>query len=183
VDLKLGANTITVMVTNGGESTTYSIVITRGASSSVLEKLSLSDIALTLDPNMLTYAVRVPSTLSSTTVTASGVPGATVEIPDADADGKVDLKDGPNAIEVVVTSPDGSSKTTYTVTVTRQGAALSDLVLVQGVEGSSDDIALNPAFKSSVTSYTASVGSSVAMVTVKHGHGHGDGGGRRQGDC
>ena len=164
INLNLGANTIKVMVASGDMSETYTVMVIRGPSAA-LSGLNLSGIALNqaFASNTLIYTAEVPSTVSSTYVTATPLPGATVEIPKADDQGMVNLSDGANAIKVIVTSSDGLATVTYTVTVTRQGGALDSLDLMVG------DAALalfEGKFNPDRTSYATSVGSDTAEITV-----------------
>ncbi|QHT59367.1 hypothetical protein GXP70_04875 [Paenibacillus lycopersici] len=184
VNLNVGANTVTVLVTaeDGATKKTYTITVTREPSSNIdlSSNADLSNLTLssgTLDPVFASevtsytasvgYAVEnvtVTPTVADTTATvkvngidvASGLPG-----------GAVNLSVGANVITVLVTAEDGATKKTYTITVTRapsgnidlsSNADLSNLTLSSGT--------LDPVFASEVTSYTASVGYAVENVTV-----------------
>jgi transcription elongation factor len=72
----------------------------------------------------------------------------------------VALAVGNNPVAIQVTSQDGTSVVTYTVTITRQSndASLSALTLSSG--------SLSPGFASGTSAYTASVANSVSSVTV-----------------
>ena len=74
---------------------------------------------------------------------------------------EVELEDGANTIDLMVTSEDGEERS-YQVVVRRDArssdAALSALSLSAGT--------LSPAFNAATTSYTASVGNAVSSVTV-----------------
>ena len=80
---------------------------------------------------------------------------------------QVRLSDGLNTIEIRVTAEDGTTMKTYTLEVTRRNpavdATLSSLSLT---DADSTEIGLTPAFTPSRTSFTASVGNDVDMVTV-----------------
>ncbi|WP_222429929.1 cadherin-like beta sandwich domain-containing protein [Paenibacillus cremeus] len=171
VNLNVGANTITVLVTAQDVTTTqsYTITVTRAASSNA----DLSN--LTLSAGTLTPAFAF-STTSYTTSVGNSVYGITVTPTVADstatvkvngtavtsgiASGAINLNVGTNTITVLVTAQDNTTKT-YAITVTRaasSNADLSNLTLSAG--------ALTPAFASSTTSYTTSVGNSVYGITV-----------------
>ena len=178
VALAGGVNTIKVKVTatDGMATRTYTITATRPASA----EASLSDLRLstgTLDPVFAsgtdTYAATVVNSVAAITVTAMAthyeasvayLDGSDAEIEDADGSlpgHQVALDPGANTIQVKVTAPDRMATRTYTVTVTRAGAAdasLSDLSLSDGT--------LEPAFASSTTTYRADVGNSVETITV-----------------
>ena len=92
-------------------------------------------------------------------------------LPDIDEDlangYQVQLADGLNTIEIKVTAEDGTTVETYTLEVTRRNpagdATLSSLSLT---EDDSTEIGLTPSFAPSRTSFTASVGNDVDMITV-----------------
>ena len=97
--------------------------------------------------------------------------GSDMTLDDADASEtgqQVTLADGDNVIKVKVTAEDGTTTQTYAVTVNRAAAdastdaTLSDLVVNDGAT----DLTLTPTFASDKYAYAASVGSTVAEVTV-----------------
>ena len=69
--------------------------------------------------------------------------------------------EGANTIDVVVTSSDGTARTTYSVSVFQVHAAANLMALSLG-----DDVALSPDFAAGTTSYTANVDYSTMQVTV-----------------
>ena len=77
-----------------------------------------------------TYAATVPHAVERATVTpAANDPGAALSYSAADADTgapgrQVDLEVGANPVAVTVTAADGTTQLTYTVTVTREPAAV-----------------------------------------------------------
>lgn len=132
-----------------------------GPTDSTLSGLSLSSGSLNpaFSPAVTTYSASVPNATASLTVTPTvATVGATVTvngssvIPGA-ASQSIALQLGINAIAVVVTSPDLSGTTTYTVSVTRlplsSDATLSALSLSVGT--------LNPVFSPFTVSYQATV--------------------------
>ncbi|WP_168801042.1 cadherin-like beta sandwich domain-containing protein [Peteryoungia ipomoeae] len=172
IDLDVGSNVITVVVTaqDGVTTATYTVTVTRAASTiATLSNLTLS--AGTLVPGFASgttsYTASVGNAVTSLTVTPT-VTDATatitvnsVSVTSGNASGAIALNVGSNVITVVVTAQDGVTTATYTVTVTRATstiATLSNLTLSAGT--------LTPAFASGTTSYTASVGNAVTSLTV-----------------
>ena len=172
IALAVGQNTITTVVTaqDGTTTTTYTVVVTRAASSNA----NLSNLALssgTLSPsfsaNTTSYTASVANAVSAITVTpvtSSGFATVTVNgttVASGSASGSIALAVGQNTITTVVTAQDGTTIKTYTVVVTRAPSAvatLSNLALSSGT--------LSPSFASGTTSYTASVANSVTAITV-----------------
>ncbi|WP_274318745.1 S-layer homology domain-containing protein, partial [Paenibacillus qinlingensis] len=76
----------------------------------------------------------------------------------------ISLSVGSNTITTIVTAEDGTTTKTYTVTVTRAAAALSNNADLSGLGLSSGT--LSPVFASGTTSYTASVANGVSSITV-----------------
>ena len=102
-------------------------VIRHHALNARLSSLTLSGITLTpsFDSGVFTYAADGTSSVTSTTVTpvlSNSNATAVIKLNGTvDADGTVDLELGSNVITVEVTAEDGTTKRTYTVTVTRAG--------------------------------------------------------------
>ena len=167
VDLALGKNDITVMVTSsdGSTSLTYTVTVLRDYGGASLSELELTGVMLTpaFSADVISYAGSVANDVENTTVTAKAVAGAAV-VPNAalteDGD-TVMLDPGANTIDVVVTSSDGTARTVYSVSVFRvhMTAQLAELSL-------GDDVALSPVFAAGTTSYTADVDYSIMQVTV-----------------
>ena len=175
VGLEAGdGNVIAVEVTaQDGETTqTYTVAVTRaGSADATLSALSLS--GMTLSPafasGTVEYTASVGHGVTATTVTASVArtgANASVEVTPEDADDQtvgdqVALAVGETTISVAVTAEDGDTTRTYTVTVTRFGAADASLSSL-----SLSGVTLSPAFASGTTAYTASVANSVTETTV-----------------
>ena len=167
VNLELGENTISAIVasSDGTTITTYTVTVTRAYGGATLSELSLSGVMLTpaFSADVTSYAGSVANDVVSTTVTAKAVLGATAEPADVliDAGETVDLAAGDNTITVVVTSSDGTARTSYSVSVFRvhEATQLTELSLGEGVS-------LSPAFAEGTTSYAASVDNSTMQVTV-----------------
>jgi len=170
ISLNVGSNTINVVVTaqDGATTKTYTVTVTRAASSvATLSNLVLS--SGTLNP---TFAIGTTSYTAS--VANSVATGYTVTATKSDSNATTVqylgatgttvftgvLAVGPNVIRTVVTAQDGSTTSTYTVTVSRlsNDARLSALALNSGT--------LSPTFDSGTATYTASVGNSVSSITI-----------------
>ena len=137
VSLAVGENTITVVATSVDKETTrtYTVKVTRISASDA----SLSDLSLegaTLSPafssGTTAYTASVANddteTMVTATATNSGVTATVIP------GGTVNLATGDNIIRVVVASVDGTQTKTYTVTVTKAGsddATLSELTLLR----------------------------------------------------
>jgi uncharacterized repeat protein (TIGR02543 family) len=170
--LSAGANVIRVVVTaqNGTTTSTYTVTVTRaGSIDATLSALTLS--SGTLSPIFAaattTYTASVTNGTSSITVTPTrNQANATITVngtavTSGSASGSITLNVGANTITVIGTSQDGSTTSTYTITVTRAGsndATLSALTLSSGT--------LSPTFVSATTSYTVSVANSVSTLTL-----------------
>jgi len=170
--LNVGDNTFDVVVTaaDGVHQTTNTLHINRLP----FADISLASLAIdagTLSPafvgTTLTYSASVPYSVSNLNVTpVANAADATVTIGAATINAgapsaSVPLNVGlPNRIRVTVTAADGVNTQNYTVNVTRLApdATLASLTLGSGT--------LSPAFNSTTTTYTASVGSNVGSVLI-----------------
>jgi gliding motility-associated-like protein len=171
IPLKVGLNTITILVTaqDGVTTKTYTLSVTRAPSTNAY-LLYLSAQTATLSPGFsyktLTYTSLVPNSTTSVTVTPSLLDTtATVKVnstPVANkkASGPIALVIGSNTITILVTAQDGVTTQTYTITITRPSTNdnLSALKISAGT--------LTPAFATGTSSYTASVGNAVTSLTV-----------------
>ncbi|MCP8939836.1 cadherin-like beta sandwich domain-containing protein [Alsobacter sp. SYSU M60028] len=170
IPLAVGQNAIPVVVTapDLATTTTYTIVVTRAASSlSSLAGLGLS--AGTLTPTfssaVLRYTATVPNATASVAVTPTAADAAasisvnSVAVASGVASADIPLALGDNTITVVVTAQDQSS-TTYTVVVTRSGSANADLASLAPSAG-----ALSPVFSAAVTSYSVAVSSTTTSIS------------------
>ena len=146
------------------------VTVTRaGSADAILSALSLSGVTLTpaFASGTTAYTASVAHGVTETTVTASASDAnASVEVTPEDADDQtpgdqVNLAVGETTISVEVTAQDGVTTRTYTVTVTRAGAADATLSAL-----SLSGVTLSPAFASGTTTYTASVGHAVTEATV-----------------
>ena len=173
IDLTAGANTVTVTVTNGAATKTYTVTITRGVTSSdaTLDALTLSEGALTpafsTGTNSYTATVK-PTTGQVTVAVTATVPAARVIIspPDADPDTaghQINLAvPATTSVYIAVTATDGTTRNTYTVTITRPmsptGPRLSALTATPG--------ALTPVFAAETFEYTVAVGQATEHITI-----------------
>ena len=119
-----GENTLTIEVTNGSESTTYTVTVTKEQEAdSTLSALTIGNLALTptFDSAVTAYTVTTSNNQNKITATAT------------DEDATIAIKVGDTTIEnetaptwdagenvVTVTVTNGSESTTYTVTVTKE---------------------------------------------------------------
>ena len=129
ISLAVGSNVITVRITaqDGQTTLTYTVTVTRSAplsSDATMRTLTLSGVDFgTFDSSKRSYSAQVTNSVAQTTVrptlndsSASYVirlGGVT------DTDGTVSLAVGRNVITIEVTAEDGTTKRTYTVTVSR----------------------------------------------------------------
>ena len=137
-----------------------------------LFNLSLSNVSLneTFRSTVTTYSASVGSTTNSATFSATSLdPTARIKIAGTDANGVsltvIDttvsgFTTDENIITITVIAEDGVTTREYTITVTVAAppASLSDLELSAG--------ALNPAFRSGIAAYTATVSSAIDTLTV-----------------
>ncbi len=126
------ATTITVVVQcPDGSTTTYTITVNRANTPCIpnLGNLTLSAGSISFTPSQTTYAITVPNSTASTTVTATlpagslstlRINGQTVS--SGQTVGPINLTVGVNTIQVVVICADGTTRT-YSVTITRQDLA------------------------------------------------------------
>ncbi len=175
--LKVGSNSINVEVTAPDRTTvrTYTLTITRAPSANAnLAGLELS--AGALSPGFASattgYSASVPNSVTSVVLapTASDQ-NATIRLrisggafnptSSGGPSDRLALKVGSNRIEAEVTAQDRITVRTYALTVTRAPSANANLASLELSAG-----ALSPGFAAAATSYSASVPSSVASVTL-----------------
>jgi len=172
IDLKVGDNVVTVVVTapDGTTQETYTVIVTREPSSDAgLADITVSEGTLSpaFDVDTKGYTVDVPNATDSIIITpTSKDPDAKVEMI---IDGKtitdntapIDLKVGDNVVTVVVTAPDGTTQETYTVVVTREpssDAGLADITVSEGT--------LSPAFNTDTKGYTVDVPNATDSIVI-----------------
>ena len=172
--LVVGANTITINVTEGNVLNAYTIIVTRqpGAMLSGLTAQSgISSIPLLPTPfasTTLAYSTSGGFDISSIALTPTeGQAGSTITVngttvASGSASGAISLNVGDNTIPVVV-SANGVSQT-YTVKVTRADSSYLSALTVQSGTAA---IPLSPTpFVKTTIGYSATVGADVSSVTV-----------------
>ncbi len=171
IPLTVGNNTITVEGTaqDGTTTSTYTVTVTRISNVSTLSSVTLS--SGTLSPEFIStttsYTAIVADTTSITVKPTVSNSFASVRVngtlvTSGSASQSIPLALGSNTITVVGTAQDGTSTSTYTLSVTRlpfTDSTLSALTLSSGT--------LSPGFGSSTTSYTASVANATTSITVR----------------
>ncbi|HYF92779.1 MAG TPA: S-layer homology domain-containing protein [Symbiobacteriaceae bacterium] len=126
VALNVGANTVSIVVTaqDGVTQKTYTITVNRAAALSAnadLAGLSVSEGTLipAFDPAVRNYSVAVGRRISGIQVTPTPVDAAATVAINGGAASDITLKYGSNSISIVVTAQDGTTLSTYTITVQR----------------------------------------------------------------
>ncbi len=168
INLIVGKNTINIVVTaQNGVERTYSIKVTRTATSNNLENLNISSGVLTpsFASNTTTYTDSVPYSVSNITVTPiakdieAGIVVNGIAITSGMESQPINLIIGKNTISIVVTAQNGVART-YSIKVTRTATSnnLESLTISSGV--------LTPSFASNTTEYKDSVPYNVSNITV-----------------
>jgi hypothetical protein len=162
--LNVGSNEFLIQLNTPGGNIlkTYTVTVTRAVASTNATLGSLGVSAGTLSPIFTSstedYTVSVPYDTDSITLTATKSDTNATVTGDY---GEQDLEVGENEFEITVTAQDGTTKKTYTVTVTRAASAnanLSNLTVNPGT--------LSPTFTSSTEDYTVSVPYSTDSITL-----------------
>ncbi len=165
---------ISVTAPNGGTPKTYTVTVTRAASSNNnLSALSVTSGTLTpaFDETTTNYTVNVATDVTAVTVSATKADSnavmliGSVTVPAGTASGQENFPlNGPGTQTVVsvdVTAQSGGAPNTYTVTVTRAASSNNNLSALSVTSGT-----LIPAFDETTTSYTVNVATDVTAVTV-----------------
>jgi gliding motility-associated-like protein len=173
IALAVGSNVINTVVTaqDGVTTKTYTLTVTRSAA---LKDAQLSSLILssgTLSPAFagatIAYTATVANSVSSITITPTTADvNATVTVDgvaatSGTASQSLPLAVGANTVTAVVTAQDGTTKKTYTITVTRAASSNASLSLLKTSRGT-----LTPVFKSTTTSYTANVVNGVTSTII-----------------
>ena len=129
IPLGLGQNVITIEVTAEDDTTTktYTVTVTRAlppSTDATLKALTLSDVNIgAFSSGTTSYTASVANGVTHTTVTPTLNDSEAIYVVKlggmTDSDGTVSLTVGSNVITVEVTAEDGSTKRTYSVTLTR----------------------------------------------------------------
>ncbi|MCB7357878.1 S-layer homology domain-containing protein, partial [Enterocloster bolteae] len=151
-------NSQTTSFTLTGDATVKAAFVGTDAT---LKSLSLSSGTLTpaFDPATTSYTANVGNSVTNVTITAT----ANDTKANVAGNGTKTLVEGVNTFTVTVTAENGSTAS-YTVTITREGAAASTDATLKSLFLSSGTLA--PAFDQATTSYTANVDNSVSNVTI-----------------
>jgi gliding motility-associated-like protein len=172
IPLNAGVNNISVVITaqDGVTTETYTIAVTRAASSNIatLSNVTISNGTLTpafaagttsytdVAHSVTSIAFRATTTdpLATETINGTAVPEGTVSP-------YIPLNAGVNNISIVVTAQDGVTQDTYTIAVTRlpNVATLSKLTVSNGT--------LSPAFATATTSYSDNVANTVSSIAFR----------------
>lgn len=138
ISLTVGENPVEIVVTDGTDSVTYTVTVTRLAAAPAVELsgLSLSEgtLAPAFDPATTSYTATVPNETSAVTVTVTtdnsdfDVAIDSVAVLPGTGSKDVNLSVGENLVEIVVT--DGAYSETYTVTITREAPEPADIQVV-----------------------------------------------------
>ena len=172
--LSVGDTDIVIVVTaeDGSTTETYTVKVTRAASASTdatLSRLIITDGAKTLKltpsfaSNTEDYTASVAHSVTSVHVIPyANQAGATIAFSSGSFVQAVIV--GPNAIDIIVTAEDRTTRKTYTVVVTRASASASTDATLSGL--SISEGTMNPSFDSNTEAYTAEVAHSVSSVTV-----------------
>jgi gliding motility-associated-like protein len=139
ISLNVGANVINVVVTaqDGSTTKTYSITVTRAASSNAnlsLFKISRGTLTPAFSSTTTSYTASVVNGVTSMTVTptaAASTATITVDgtaVASGSASGPIALAVGSNTITTIVTAPDGVTTKTYTLVITRASDPVDSFV-------------------------------------------------------
>ena len=160
-NLRIGKNGIAIFVVGeDGVQRDYQIVVTRKKSSDA----TLSSLVVkshTLSPTF-------NKTIENYTLTTSGtyLDFTTIKPTESEStyviSGNENFVTGINTVTIEVTAPDGETKKTYTLSVTKEGSKNNNLTSLE-VEGYS----LIPTFHKGVTFYTVEVGNNINSVVIK----------------
>ena len=165
----------TLWVNDSDESKAYSYNIPMETPQQIisgdatLRTLTLTGMTLVppFTPVTTSYTATVPNVIGSTRVTATPNHASATRViklgGDVDPDGVIFLAAGPNIITVEVTAEDETTTDTYTVTVTREAAALSEDATLRSLTISPKDII---GFDSDRESYEVGVASNVTQATI-----------------
>ena len=149
INLAVGANTITTVVTaqDGMTTQTYTLVVTRALSANAnLSSLALSAGVLSpnFNGNMLTYAVGMPNAATALTVTPVSAMGTSTimvngsSVASGAASSSISFSGSSSTVNVVVTAPDGVTTKTYMLNLTRN-TVYQDWAVASGLSNASNN--------------------------------------------
>lgn len=175
------AKTIEIQITSGSEEKTYSITVIRELSSNAnLSSMEIKSngVSLITSPsfhkNTIIYSATVPITLNS--ISIEPVLEDTTATLEANANGNsialnsgdnytVNLNQGYNIINIIVTAQNNIDKKSYTIVITR-GNTDANLSNIQIVNDGNTAILINPSFDENTTNYSAQLESTDTSVIV-----------------
>ena len=171
INLSVGQNVITVVVTaQDGSTFSYTVTVTRGSSADS-SLASLTSSAGTLSPTFTSgtsqYSLSVANNVTSLTLTPTVAEShATITVngsgvASGSASPSIALATGSNTVIVVVTAQDGTTTTTYTLTITRAPSSVATLSALNLSIGT-----LSPVFSSSTTSYSVTLANAVSSFQI-----------------
>ncbi len=162
--------TITLLSQAGGEST-YTVNVTRLLSSdNSLKTLTVTPGSLSplFDPTKPDYTLNVATNVPAVTIAATKSDPGAVLSGNVSNDGRATIQlDGPGtskAVSIIVTAPNGESKT-YRITIRRAASSNNNLSALRVQVGTADQT-LSPGFSAGETNYRVDVGTKVTSVTV-----------------
>ncbi len=143
ISLDVGGNDITVKITKDNESKTYVINVTRGypKTNANLSSLTVSDGTMSpaFDPNTYLYSVKVDRSVEKVKIkftaqnSTSKIKIGDLTYASGDESDYIPLNIGANLVKILVTAPDGSTTTTYSLSIIRGSIEGTDVwVLVSG---------------------------------------------------
>ncbi len=160
-NISTGSKAITVTVTaeDGTTTKTYTINVTKPASTdATLNNLYIVQTSIdpTFSPGVTSYTANVPYNVTNIDIVAEKKAGQTVT-----GDGNQQLNTGPNSFDIKVT-PESGNPITYTIVVTREknnNAYLNDITL-------SDGASLDTPFAYNTFAYNVSVANNIDKLTI-----------------
>lgn len=172
IPLNVGTNTITTVVTapNGTTTKSYQIAVTRISNDATLSALTASDGTLSpaFSGSTTSYTLSVANAVTSVTLTPTVTEShATVTVngnavTSGQASGSISLNVGSNPVAIVGTAQDGTTTTTYTVSVNRAPPLIAGALNETVLQNSSGNV-----FTPTITGGTAT---SLAIATTpSHG--------------
>ncbi len=158
--------TITLLSQTGGEST-YTVNVTRLLSSdNSLKTLTVTPGSLSplFDPTKPDYTLNVATDIPSVTIAAAKSDPGAVLSGNVSNDGRASIQlDGPGTskeVSVIVTAPNGESKT-YRITINRAASSNNNLSALSITPGP-----LEPRFAANTLDYTVNVAHTISAVVI-----------------
>ncbi|MBK8275781.1 MAG: cadherin-like beta sandwich domain-containing protein [Nitrospira sp.] len=160
-----------VLTTQTGTDSTYSVRVTRLLSGdNNLKTLTVTPGSLSplFDPTKPDYTLDVATNISTVTIAATKADPGAVLSGTVSNDGRATIQlDGPGtskAVSIIVTAPNGESKT-YRITINRAASSNNNLSALRVQVGTADQT-LSPGFTSGAINYRVDVGTTVTSITI-----------------